>query len=576
MFAMGIVFSPNVIESSPLEHKDLHQDSVQRFVSIYSLVASLEDADVQDRLMESTQGENRKLSPNVVRELQIALLQRLTNINPSEALEFALEREEKTRSTLIRTVFDVWATTDIEEVIRHAKQLDSGVASLALESIVCAQRELPLANLLEITFSLKLDTRSGIRIYSDNVNAETVSDPKTAWFELATLSTERKYWSETRGLLGRLAIQWFKADGFAALDEIRTAFPRGDETRESVETVLSSVARENPEAALEYLTSLSRREYILEDVVMKIWAEKDVQAALEATFNISSNKLREDLQRDVAGEWGKQEPRFLLKNLEVLPEPVRYVAVRTATATIAESSLQEAGEYALQIEDSVLKETAVSWLLPLWSEREPHTLLDWLLEDTANAPLIAKLRTQIVYSVLDDDPRRAFQLAREHPIEDWEPGMEGQLQQLLLDVPFNTSGVGLEAEIMDNIARSDPIIARQLLSGVREGKTKLVATLHVGDALRYRGEIDEAFDLADQLPEPDRDKYRWGVIVKWINGDPIGLVDALSEVPSATLQSTTAMQLLRWNRRNDTLTDSQVGKLQEYLNEDDRQSLEYQ
>ena len=575
VLAVGVLSFTGQLGGSSLETKSLHDNAVQRFVVIYSYVAELHEASVIDKLEESTQHWKRKLSPRVLQELQIALLQRLTLSNPREALEFALDTEEESQDLFIKAVIDPWATTDLDEAISRAKHSDWRVRYLALESIVQAQLDLPLAKLCDVAQELGLDKARAVEIFIENINVELIDDPKTAWYQLAEFSKDYNIRYDAHGLLGRLAMSWFREDGFTALDEIRGVRWQDYEKGHSIETVIKIVAQESPLVAFDYVLNLPERDYTLEEAVIRIWVKKDRDAAIKAVAGVREHDLRENFQLVIAGEWGSEEPHYILRNLHVLPEHSRFVAVRTSIGEIAKSSLQEAGKFALQIEDLELRSIAVSGLLRIWSKQEPSTLVEWLVNDPATATVIEDVREQLVYTVLDLDPVRAFQLAREHPITDWEPGWGGKVRQSLLKIPFATSGIGLEAQIMDDIARRDIKTALELLPDVRDGDTKTVATMQVGYALRYLGKVQEALELAQILPASNRKQYYSGIINEWIEGDPNGLVQAISKFDTTELQSRAAMRLLWWNRRHDELSDTQIETLQQYLIESDRLSLEY-
>lgn len=558
--ALWILSNPGVLSANPLSDKRLHENSVERFVVVYSYVADLPSKAVESRLEELTKNTRQKMSSRVKDELQIALLQRLTNEKPNVALEFALDCDDEYREKFVKTVFDSWSMMDLEALITHAKKLNWSDRNQALESIVRANLEMPLDSLRDISVRLNLDKRKAVEYYQLIVNVELIEDPKTAWYELAEMSKQDnvRLSDNYNGLLSRLAIQWFKEDGFVALDEIHDAAEDVYHKDVSFSAILEFFAQKAPRLAFEYLLDLTEYEYTLAEVV-RIWFEQDRTAAIKAVEEIKSDEVRYELQYVIASIWAQREPRYILQNLDVISEQVRYVAIREGIATIAQSSLREAGDFATQIEDSSLRTTAVRELLVIWSRQAPHSLLDWILNDSSNTHLIDEIREQLVYLTLDSDPVRAFQLAREQPIMN----------------SSDTSDFGLEAQILYDISRNDLELARELLADVRGGITKTLAMLHVGRALRYQGDIQEAMDLAQDLTENDRNWYFSFITYDWIDGDPSGLADEISTFPTTETRSTAAQLLLRWNRRYDKLTDQQIDTLQKHLNEDDRGRLHF-
>ncbi|MXZ56257.1 MAG: hypothetical protein F4Z14_08830 [Gammaproteobacteria bacterium] len=564
VFAVGVFSSNGDVYANPLLDKTLHENSVERFVAVYSYVADLPIKAVESKLQELTKNTRQRMSSRVKDELQIALLQRLTSENPSNALELALACEEEDREKFVQTVFDSWATEDLEAAVEHAKSLDWSDRRQALDSIVRANLELPLQKLRDIATKLSLEKKYAIEVYRAHVKVELIEEPRKVWYQIAKFITEDHTEYDRGDLLERLAIHWFDKDGFAIIEEIQNLNGRDISPYagkyDSILAIVDSAARRSPRKAFEYVTNLPEREYSLEELVIRRWAETDVHAAIEAVASIGSADTREDWQREIANVWADKEPRYILQNLNVLPERARYVAARAGVAKIAESSLHEAGDLALQIKDSSLRTIAVRWLLPIWSEREPHSLLDWFLKNASSTGLIEEIREQLVYHTLDSDPVRAFQFAVE--------------QQIMNS--SGTSGIGLEAQILYNISRKDLNLARELLADVRDGITKRVATLHVGRAMRYQGDIREAMDLAQDLTETEQDWYFSLIIFDWIDGDPSGLVDEISIFPTVDLRSTVAQRLLRWNRRYDKLTDKQIETLQKHLKEDDVDQLYFQ
>ena len=579
LFVVAVGFSSNNGDlcANPLTDKRLHENSVERFVAVYSYVADLPSKAVESTLKGVTQNTRQKLSFRVKNELQIALLQRLTKEKPNVALEFALDSADENRKKFVKTVFDSWSMVDLEAVITHAKDLNWSDRNQAMESIVRANLEMPLDSLRDISERLNLDKKRAVEYYQLVANVELIEDPKTAWYGLAEMSKQDivSFSDNYNGLLSRLAIQWFKQDGFAVLDEIHEVPKEVYYTGYSFGAILKFFAQESPRLAFEYLLDRPKYQDTLEAVLL-IWFKQDRSAAIKAVEEIGSNDVRYDLQYELAWYWASLEPRYILQNLDDIPEDVRDVAAGVGVATIAHSSLHEAGAYAMQIEDSSLRTLVVRQLLPIWSEQEPHTLLDWILKDSSNTGLIDEIREQLVYNTLESDPVRAFKLARDHPIVDWERGWGGRISRSQLMIPSDTPAVGLEAQIFDDISRIDLDLARELLVDVREGITKRVAMLQVGRALRYRGDVQEAIDLAQEFPETEKDWYFSLIIYDWIDGDPSGLADEISTFPTVDLRSTVAHRLLRWNRRYDKLTDKQIESLEKHLTEDDVDQLYFQ
>lgn len=553
-----------------LQDRNLHHQSTQRFSRVYSFVADVEESELAVLLDAISDSSGNQFSERVQTELQIAILQRLTKHDPMEALKFAVAREDSENELFIRTVFEAWAIDDLDSAIAGAGDLYEQARTLAMPGFLDAQNEGDVRSALDLGRDLNLSEKNALSICVEWFNADSVQDPKNTWLDFAELPKSNRT-MEIFELLERLAVQWYLVNGISVMDELRDLASEDFSVWDSSRSVLKHIAAEDPRFALDYAISMPGRNSRTVDALMRIWAEMDLQGALEATNSIGDDSLRRTFQSKVASVWAKKEPHYVLQNLEVIPEPVRFVAARVGVAEIAESSLQEAGKYAMLIEDLDLRTTAVSWLIPIWSSYEPTTMLDWLLGDLANAPIVAELRRQLIYNVLDSNPRRAFQLALGQPNDEWDRGINEFLvemrpsRQHLLPPP-----VGQEAHIMKEIAESDTQLALELLPQVREGRTKFEAALHVGNALVYHGDFRDALELAEQLPESDRDGYYGQLVDKWTHEDPVSLIESLGELPSADLQSFAAAQVLRADRHQNALNEHQISELRQHLSQADR------
>ncbi|MCY3884558.1 MAG: hypothetical protein OXG24_06520 [Gammaproteobacteria bacterium] len=552
-----------------LEDVSLHQSELARFVAIYSLVDELDESELEAVLRELSSKTDQSTLELTRRDMQIAIFQRIASSDPNKALKLALEGNGSDRGELVRTVFDVWARTDLASAIASANDLEQKEKIAALTGVVKSQSNRSWSKIHGIARQLDIRGDLVTETIAQFANAEFIPNPQQAWIDFAIVLPPDPS-EKCRELLIGLAVRWFNQDGIGAMDEIRETLFRGRFPQTIFDNILHEIAQQSPQIALDYVLNLPSRHYSTENVVIRAWAEIDLESAREAVATVNASEIREDLQRSIVAVWAENEPHFILENLDVVPEPARYEAVQVSAETIAESSVKEAGELALRIEDPKLRTMAVRWLLPIWSERAPKSLLDWLLADRSNLELVSEVREQLVHNAVDSDPRRAFQLALQHPIVGWEPGLDGAVQQLDFGVPFPTKGVGLEAKILNRIAQSDLETAKRLLPRVRSGESKLVGALQVGRELIYRGDVQDAFDLSRKLPRADRNRYYIGLAYNWIEDDPIDLLESVAVFPSEELRSFVATQLVRWDRRHDILTESQLHELHQHLSEVDR------
>ena len=560
-----------------LEDSSLHEKSALRLSRVYSFVAELEKSELSGVLKVVAESSNSWISERVRSELQVAILQRLATHDPYEALRLVEAWNDTESALFIRPIFETWAILDPDSAIGHARNLDEQTRNSAMLGLLDAQDETNLPKALEIGHELDVSEKGSVSTFVDWLNAECAQDPEDTWTRLTKLAW--KYRIPGVGqLLASLAVQWYEEEGSDVLDEIR-ALSNNDnsyQVNSSLSRVLKHIALTEPKTAFNYARYLPNRSSALLDDLMRTWAEFDLQGALEASYAIGDDVVRRDSQQKVAAVWAEKEPRYILRNLDVVPEPVRYVAARVGVGEVARNSLQEAGKYALQIEDLALRKIAVSWLMPIWSTHEPSTLLNWLLSDSANEHIVSEVREQLVYNTLDSDPRRAFQLAQGQPRAEWNRGTLDLAAQILRNGQHSLPPpVGLESHALKRIAESDPQLALELLPNVREGDTKFEATLHLGKAFVYEGDVSEALNLAQQLPESNRDRYYSRLIRHWGREDPISLLESIEEFASTKHQSSAAAFLLREDRKHRTLDEAQVNSLRKYLSDADRNWIDW-
>lgn len=548
-------------QSSHLEKINFEDSTLRQYSDIYHFISGLPDHELSKRLTEIWNVAQKRMTPQDRYTLEIAILQRLSSVNPSEALRLAEAYEDDAWAPLIPTVFEVWAIEDLESAIDLARNLDFYSRQDAWEGIVSSKSTWEPANLQRLAAQLEIDVEEFIESLASLIDVEQVGDAKKAWHVFAELAREVDE-RVSNELLGPLAIQWFNKEGFDALDEIRDQRDLSPDLRERVlRSVLLHLGRESPRLALDYLLALPNTYAWIAGSLIGQWARVDLPAAIEFADTVPQSDLRETMQQRVASEWAQQDPLDLLRNLTVFPVHVRWAAAPDAIRAIAEYSLEEAGAEALQLGDPRLRNVTVAMLLEIWAEQEPSTLLDWWLHAPAYEAIDDWVRQRLVWTTVDIDPRRAFALALKHPIAEQEQGF--------------FSAAGLEAATLEEIAGSDVDLALELLPECREGQTKLTATYHVGNELMYRGDLEQALDLAQQLPVSSREIYFNRIIANWRNLDPIGLLEAIDEFPTAPLRSRVAYFLLQWDRWHSLLDSAQVETLQKLLNRIDRDYLRY-
>ena len=576
--AEGLALLPSV----SLEDPNLHTNSFQRKLAVYTHVAGLSAQELKNEL-QTVSNSSHKFSLRVQDELQSALVERLAIVNPETAVEFAVVQKvpEPDWSTqwyiwqdtsgepapvdmpVVRSVFSDWALTDLHNAIRKAKTLSGDAKSNALMGILAVQEGQSLKTYQQIARDLG-DEQRGVDFYVQSFSKGQIDDPKAAWEEVTNLLDPNNV-SHSRAL-SNIARQWYEQDGFNVLDEISESALDFEIKNNMIRQLLWEAAEENPAQAFQYalnMPSEGRFSPTLYSVVSQ-WSQSDPQAAFQAVRAIEKSGLRDQLQRSVVGNWARQEPWYVLENLDDFPTNTHDNARSTAIREIARTSPKEAAELALEHTEGMRYSNLPSTVLYEWLEQDVEAAINWVyngpVKDEHRYAWVQALTSRLVES----DPRRAFDLAVKFDIPEDSNAMGMGVNQQ-----------GLEAEVIRRIAYKNLDLAVELLPQVREGITKTRAYISVGDRYIDDGHSTEALELGLKLPNDDQASYFQSIAFSWARIDPAGFVESLERLPTAEIRSRIAATMSsQWAR--EQFTEEQIDTLKQYLSESDRKALEDQ
>ena len=531
-----------------LTDPSLHHNTVQRFRTVYSYVASVAEEDLIDTLKRAT--DNRWIKSARVQEaLQTALLERLVVSTPEAALEIALEPQNRLRSKLIKTVFVEWANVDLDASLEQVRHLDESLRIIALMSIIETLLEQPLSRIQEIGRALDLESRA-VSHYIASLNTEHVKEPKNRWYELVSVQEA----TDTSGyeLASRIAYVWYQQEGLNVLDEILESETEDRFKGDAINRILESITREDPTGAFQYAQNIPQ-EGVFQMFpptirVVSVWAETYPLAALEAIKIVEPNGLRERLQSSAVNSWASTNPREVLENLETVPKSTQMSAVSRAFSSLAQTSPNEGSSLVLQLKDPAIRARAAEALIYRWSQDDVDSSLDWVLKYPETEPVREQLVATVLSVMVDSDPKRAVQIAKEQPIA---KGRE----------------LGLEAQLVSALAFRDVDTAIDLLPEVRDGKTKSAVYRSVGVSLVANGEPQKALSLVQQLPDTAKARFYRSIAYEWAKFDPPAVLTALEEFPTAEIRSEVARELSRLHTQN--FSDSEMEALKQYIIENE-------
>ena len=577
---MGNSISTSGFSALSILDPSLEQNSFQRMLAIYSYVANLSEQQITAELKNST-GASQKLSKSVLSDLQVALIEKLTILNPSAAVRIAVEQKElagnlftsepwdpwqypvRTTDTtpmpLVQSVFKEWALSNLDDAVSSAKSLKKDARGNALAGILKAIPGESLATFRTIAKKLG-DEDQGRDAYVMSFSSMSVENPKAIWDEIVSLIEPENY--EQYQVLGNIAQQWYQQEGLGVLEEISSGTLDENVKGDLVNRVLVLAAEENPDQAFRYALTMPTQGNYSRPLygVTRAWAESDPQAAYHAVTGIEQSGQRETLQRNVVSTWAYNEPYYLLENLDLFPPKIRDQGISSALTKIAQTSPQEAAELALEQKSGM--QGSLSYLpnqiMGYWLRTDVEGAVNWAFDGPLSEENRESWVSALVTNLVNSDPLRAFELALKQPISEEPMGMY---------MP------ALEAMIIGQIAYNDLDLAVELLPRVREGASRSQAYSSVGNKYIDLGDAAKAVELGKKLSPDEQANYFQTIAYSWVRVDPSGMVESFESIPTDELRSSLARTFLGpW--MNENFTESQLDVLRQYLNEADRKALE--
>lgn len=508
----------------------------ERTEALYSLLFSA-DATMLSNLLEQSSNIG---SEHLQHSTQTAIVQKFAALDPKLALSRIGLLPRERHNPLISAVFSEWSRIDLDQAVAHAKILKKPQQYVALQGILGSQENLSNDAKKELASQLEID----LNVFEQRVFTESISEE---WEAL--IADERSNLAQTAELI-RLAHEWVDQSGFEAIAQIDESLKDPKLKKAVLGSVLQRGLLTNSQATLQQAIVFEDdlQELVLETLA-RAWASIGPQEAMEAIASIETHRIRRQMLEHFVTAWADFDPEELFENFELIPENLRTLAQEQAIRTLAKSAPEEAFQFLEKVSDEYLKFELTVEIATKWSDKNALEALNWVLSEEFTS---ASMERHVLNIVLRD-------LAAENP--------ELALQTAL-DQPLDLMGLGLEATVIDAVARTDIERAVSMLAQVREGYTQSFTAVAVGKALVRNNESDRALELAQQLPEEYRDSYYDLVVNEWAYSDPKSLVGALDKLPSAEAKYRAAMDLNRLNVGTNILTKEQMSFVRGHLPKD--------
>jgi hypothetical protein len=523
------------------------QGSFALSLALHKALEDTNEAQLQILLEESelmVQGSRKQL-------VQEVIFRRYTLLNPKNAVKRVSSMPGLQQANLLSTVFGEWALSHLEDAVTNAKQLDGLRKVAALRGIFESRYDLSDAVRIEIGRQLGNEHVAKNMITQSSIS-DALEDPASTW---NTLIEDDLLDTAQTGALIQVAEAWITKDGMRVLGEISATLADNTSRTVVLTTVIHSLVQADAQAVFDFAQTMENdpQSIVLANVV-NAWGRLDPEAVLAAVQSVESKNLRSSLEDRIASAWGSTNPREVLENLDLLPENTQDTAMSSAIASLAQTAPDEAANLMAGMDGSEQRLKTAFEVLSVWANKDPTAALEW----TLNNPEIEDLKTTVLPSILhqvaNKDPQTAFDIARQQPLGE--------------------NGVGLEGQVLSNIALRDIDKALALLSQVREGLTLNYATSSIGRAMLRIGEVANVWGLAQELPESQRQDYYQTIVDSWAARDGTELYKSIDGLPSDEIKSYAALKLISFNGWSRYMDKEEVNDVRTYLSDKDSEKVE--
>lgn len=536
------------------------KQAFDRKATILSWIAALSDDQIL-KWLEQSSDPSWAVSTEILNEFQSTLLQKLTITAPEQAIAFAWTQDEQRRDALASVVFLAWASSDLDGAIKHLMLLDEQEARQFLQIILQAREDLPFDRQREIAKELG-DEDYAFFNHFRNLAIDGHKNPKETWYEIINIANRENAQVVAGYALSEVALAWVEKNGVEVLDEIVSSVSHAAEYDSALTQILNALSEDQPEEIFDFaLNILGDRAHDILQVsrVIYNWARRDPKGVLAKAETLPASGLRRSLVWRAVWQWAADNPRQILDQINLIPGEFQTQARHNAIRSLTSSSPNEAAKFVLQEQDSDVRMTLANSLVSTWAYQDAEAAKDWVLGLPTSDPLRDALLHPLAMALVHTDPREAFKLARERPIED------------NASLPYPS--MGYESSIISMLAYQDVDLAIELLPQVRDhGKATAYST--VGNSLIRKGETRQAMDLANQLPKEEQTRYFRSVSSTWAWQDPQGLLNSLNELPSAEIRSRVALSTSMSNTTSKNYTDEEVARLEKYMTKEDREKFQ--
>ena len=361
-------------------------------------------------------------------ELQDAIIQRLSLLNPIVALTETRKFSEPRQQSLIPLVFREWAVSNLDQAIAHAQSFEDDQKRSVVKSIVLSRADLPARKLRDIASSLGHEW-TAIKMLREHWGLVAIKNPKTELREFLNQNARSldDLNEEQSALFAQILRAWLVQDGIEEFEEIEKALPQNYRLKQGTIFALgSNLAQESPDLALQLAVS-ARSVGLggLAHYTVLRWAITDPVEALNAVSTLEGPSLRNSLQSRIMESWAARDPYELLHASRNMPVDVQAIGQEKALLAIAQSSPKRAGGLLVDIADMDARDRIASGIVSSWAGLDVDAALEWI-ENNESVSSKGDLREDTVISLVRINPHLAMEVANKLPPGEFGRGLEAR------------------------------------------------------------------------------------------------------------------------------------------------------
>ncbi|MDE0094500.1 MAG: hypothetical protein OXO49_08385 [Gammaproteobacteria bacterium] len=556
-----------------------YSGSFDRYAALYALVSRSDEKEIVELFEETLDKRLSKDDSGYLDGFRRTILSKLVQLNPDIASSLYQNLDTDLQTPLTYSLTREWANVDLDSVVDFVIQMSDPNKMMASRGVLDAMSA--LATTEELTnLATRLGNSQYIQSRASDLMSREAENPREAWEKL--LKEPSLLTHDNFARVNNIVNAWIKQEGIAVLDTV-TPDIEDEKLRKSIITLgVQMEAEDNPAAAFDYALQFQSEETGFFGLsmsynphmfgVLREWIEQEPMDAINRILAVESSTQKASLLGDAFEQWARTDVQTLVTSIQTFPPETRDIARVKSISRLARESIDDAVALFEEIESDAQKTQAGFSITTTWTEDDPEAALKWAQTSSHTESIRSQLTSQIISSLTHTNPQKAFDIAREMPIDE-----------------VDGSGVGLEAQVISSLAYTNLDKALELLPNVRVGKTQTTAYMGIGGGLAMSGRVTEAIELGQELSEEDQLSYYTSVGTMSLTGGMVGgllsgltgeeteetdIFDTIDSIPHQGAQSQVAMQAIIMDKMSNSYSEEEIERLQKYLSEEDKEELE--